>query len=144
MRRVLAHLAYAQGTVSVLQTMAGGRRVWSITFTETGASSTSEWTISSTVWTNNQLPRAGVITLYAATLTAGTGTTIQPKVMRATGAATTSINHIGQVTAPAQHISDATGVRFDGVSALFGVSTPNDATADHSITTEITIMEGHS
>ena len=133
----------AQGSVTVVPGKSAGRRFWHISFAETSATSTSEWTISAATWSSYDLPRCGVITHYNAVLVSGTGTTLQPIVRRATAAASTSIDYLGQVTAAAQHVNDASGIYFSGVTALFGASTPNNAAADHSITTEMTIFEGH-
>lgn len=132
-------MAYAQTTPVVVQTVIGGRRHWHISFSETEASSSSEWSVPATV----DLPRCGTITFYTASLTAGTGTTIQPVVTKAAGAASTSINYLGQVSAAAANVRAKMDTRFDGLSRLYGKSTANNAAADHAITTEITLAEGH-
>ena len=133
-------MAYA-ATVNVTSGVTSGRRWWFVSITETGASSTSEWSVPA----SEHLPEQGTITLYKADLTAGTGTTIQPKLGRATNPTVDTQNWIGQIAAAGAAINDASRLYFSGLTGgiLYGRSTPNNAAADHSITTEITIWDGH-
>lgn len=131
-------MAYTQSTPTVKVTMEGGRQVVRISFTETETSSTSEWVV-----TDSRLPRMGTVVLYKADLTAGTGTTIQPKMGRATNPTVDTQNWIGQISAAAGAINDASPLRFANLAGvLYGRSTPNNAAADHSVSTEITIISG--
>jgi hypothetical protein len=82
--------------------------------------------------------------LYKCAPTFTTGATVQPALGRATGWSATAITHIGQVSAAAAFINDASGLRFDfGANArtLFGRTTPN-AGSDTAASTEITIVDG--
>jgi len=133
-------MAYTQSEPVVTRTMNGGRYIWRVSFTETEASSTSQWTVS-----DGSLPLSGTIILYTATRTAGTGTTIQPEIGRATGWTINTQDHIARQTSAAAHIHDSTGAIYALVTAspaLFGRSTPNSAVADHTIYTELLIIDG--
>ena len=140
-------MAYAQTDPVVTRDLRGGRYVYVVTFTETEAAAGSEWSIAAA----KGLPLLGTIVLYKATLYAGTGTTIQPAVGRAAGVlwtigtkAVTSQAHIGQVSAAAVVINDATGIRYRllDTGIMYGRSTPNNAAADHSVVTELHIIDG--
>ena len=131
-------MAYAQSTPVITRRVRGGKQVLLITFTETEAASGSEWSVSG-------LPVVGTITHYKATLTAGTGTTINPKMGRAAAFVVSTQDHVGTNSTTAAHINDGSDLRYDKLTAgvLYGRSSPNSAVADHSIATEITVVEGH-
>lgn len=132
-------MAYAQTTPVIVKTTINGRRYWHISFSETECGPSTEWTVPASA----DLPKCGTITFYTASLTAGTGTTVQPIVKKATGVASTSINYLGQVSAAAANVRAKMDTRYNGMEAMFGLSTPNNAATDHSVTTEITLAEGH-
>lgn len=133
-------MAYS-ATVTVEKIQRGPRRAWIVRCTETDAAATSEWTIPNSA----QLPEFGTITLYKADLTAGTGTTIQPKVGRATGPTAATMDWVGQISAAAAYINDATPLRYSGLGdgRVLYIRSTVDAGADNAISTEITIVEGH-
>jgi hypothetical protein len=120
-------------TISVIK----GRATYRWTIAETGAAPTDTWTITGA-------PAVGTITLYRANLTAGTGVTINPRLGR-TLAFTTSTNDVIGVSATTNAlINDGTNLKYSGLTGanIFGRSFPSNAAADHSISTEIVIVEG--
>jgi hypothetical protein len=137
-------MAYAQSAITRVEWVHGGRRFIHLTFTETEAAATSEWSVTG-------LPRCLTLTRYNATLTAGTGTTINPKLGRATGWSASTQDDIGTNSTTAAHINDNTKLAFvllaavtgDDKGTLFGCSQANNAAADHSISTELTFVVGH-
>ncbi len=131
-------MAYA-AAVTVEKKVISGRRTLVIAVAETEAAAASEFEVPCHGITE------GTITCYRATLTAGTGTTINPIVGRAAGFAADTQDHVGTNNTTAAHIPDTSNLRFyiDALGSLWIRSTVNDATADHSISTEITISEGH-
>ena len=132
-------MAYVQTTPVVTRTRVGGRKIVRITFVETGATSTSEWSVS-----DGMIPSIGTVKLYKADLTAGTGTTIQPKMGRATAPTVDTQDWIGQISPAAGAINDAAPLYYAGLTGtIYGRSTPNNAAGDHTIYTEIEIVEGH-
>lgn len=133
-------MAYAQSTPTYERFSIDGRRVVVVRFTETEAAAGSEWTIP-----GDKIPRVGLIKVVKATKVAGTGTTIRPRFGRKTSWTADTQDDIGQVAASAAaHIRDVVGMPYtlSSVDSLYGRSTPNDATADHTIQTEIVIVEG--
>lgn len=134
----------AQSAVTRQEWVHGGRRFIAISFSETLARDTSEWTVTG-------LPRCLTLYRYNATLTAGTGTTINPKLGRATGWTASTQNDIGTNTTTAAHINDNTKVGFvllasvtgDDIGTLFGCSQANSTAIDHTIATELLFCVGH-
>ncbi len=122
---------------TIVEKVRAGRRTWLITVSETLAASGSEFSIFG-------LPIVGTIVRYGATLTAGTGTTINPILGRASGFAANTQDWIGTQTTTGAHIADITNLRYRLTSAgtLYVRSTVNSATADHTILTEIEVVEG--
>jgi hypothetical protein len=92
------------------------------------------------------VPLKGTIISYKATLTAGTGTTINPKAGLTATFTVSTQTHIGTNTATAVHVHDQTLLRYDSTEGTAGSiwiqSSPNDATADHAISTVILIVDG--
>jgi hypothetical protein len=116
-----------------------GRRYAIVNITETEAAAGSEWSF--------QLPfRTATLVKYAATLTAGTGTTINPILGRAAAFVAGTQDHISTQNATAAHVHDMTrlGLTVLASQLLVGRSTCDDATADHSIDTELVFVEGIS
>ena len=128
-------MAYS-GTSTVVQKVLGGRRYFIVTLTETEARDTSEATITG-------LPVIGRILDVHATKTAGTGATIDPEAGRAAAWTDLTQNEIWQNGSAAAHIDAQPGKPYySSTGTIYWRSTPSDATADHSITTQITIVEG--
>lgn len=132
-------MAYA-GTVTVKRLTVSGRRHLLITIAETEAAATSEATIPAA-----DMFDVGTIVSVKSTLTAGTGTTVDPRCGRATGWSDATQDAIYSNGSAAANIDTRPGSVFSRQAgqALYWRSTPNDATADHSISTEILIVEGH-
>jgi hypothetical protein len=128
-------MAYT-ATVTTANKTVSGRRYFIIEVTETECAPASEFTVDG-------LPSGPLtLVLYRATLTAGTGTTIGPV---GGNAASFSANTQGQEfsISAAAHVSESTHVPlFLRGNKLVVRSTPNNAAADHAITTYITIAEG--
>lgn len=130
-------MPYAATVSAVRRTMINGRRHYRWTVTETLGSPTTEFNLAGA-------PPTGTMTLYEAKLTAGTGTLLNPRVGRTAGFALTDVGaHTSTLTAAV--ISDATNLRYSGLTGgkLYCRNYPNNAAADHSISTEIEIVEGH-
>ena len=130
-------MPYAATVVGPTISVIKGRNHYRWTVAETGAAPTDTWTITGA-------PAVGTVTLYRANLTAGTGVTINPRLGR-TLAFTTSTNDVIGVSATTNAlINDGTNLKYSGITAgkIFGRSLPSNAAADHSISTEIVIVEG--
>jgi hypothetical protein len=88
----------------------------------------------------------GTIVSFKATLTAGTGTTINPKLGYSSGWTSSTQADLSTQLTTAAHINDQTALKYDTgdytARSLYLESTPNDATADHAISTELLILEG--
>ncbi len=134
----------AQSAVTRVEWKHGGRRYIHLTFAETSARDTSEWTVTG-------LPRVLTLVRYNATLTAGTGTTLNPRLGRATGWSVNTQDDIATNATTAAHISDNTKLAFvllatvagDDIGTLFGKSQANSTATDHAISTELTFVVGH-
>lgn len=127
-----APTADQQPTITVI----GTRTHYHWTVAETLASQTTEFVIAGA-------PLVGTMTLYQAKLTAGTGTLLNPRIGRSAGFALTDLGaHTSTLTAAV--IDDATNLRYTSTDGKLHVRNyPNNATADHSISTEIEIVAGH-
>ena len=128
-------MAYASSVTSVSRIDAG-RKVTTYTITETEAAATSEWSLA--------LPDEAVtITLYEATLTAGTGTTVQPKIGLATNPTANTAGYLDQIATAAAYVRGPENIRVkSGAKTLYGRSTV-DAGSDNSITTVVEVAAGH-
>jgi hypothetical protein len=116
--------------------VVGGRTHYRWTVNETLASQTTEFVIAGA-------PLVGTMTLYEAKLTAGTGTLINPRIGRTAGFALTDVGARTNATTAAR-IDDAASVRYTSTTGkLYCRNYPNNAAADHSISTEIVIVAGH-
>ena len=114
----------------------GGRHFYEWAITETDAATGSEFTLE-------QVPVFGTIVSYEATLTAGTGTTVNPRIGIATGFTDSTQNHVGTNSTTAAHVNDQTILRYYAAGGqLFILNNCDDLTADHSIGTRIMIVEG--
>jgi len=130
-------MPYASTVVGPTISVIKGRATYRWTISETGAAPTDTWTITGA-------PAVGTVTLYRANLTAGTGVTINPRLGRTLAFATTTNDVIGVNSTTAALINDGTNLKYSGLTAgkIFGRSLPSNAAADHSISTEIVIVEG--
>ena len=128
-------MAYA-AAVTVTEKTISGRRYKLFTIAETEAAATSEFELTSVF-------PMGQILVYRATLTAGTGTTINPIIGSAAAfTAATQAEH-GTLSTTAAHVNEQDPLIYSSTDGgIFIRSTANDATADHSISTLILIGEG--
>lgn len=133
-------MSYAASITYLPPVNIDGKRVFVVRIAETEAAPASEATID-----GSKIPRIGTITSYRATLTAGTGATIQPALGRKAAFTASTQEHIGSQASAAAHIRDISGIRYNLGSQdnLIVRSTPNNAAADHTIGTELVITEGH-
>lgn len=130
-------MAYA-GTITTHDVRVhSGRRYLYVLVTETEASSAA-----GAEFTFDMPFTEATLVKYKATLTAGTGTAINPKLGKVTAWTASTQNDIGTNSATAAHIDDESRVSFFSAGAIFGHSQANDATADHNITTEMIFVEG--
>ena len=128
-------MAYAQSAVTASDRLIRGRRHYRFTWTETDVAAGSEWSVAG-------VPVSGVIALLVYGITGGSAVTLQPSVTKAAGAASTSNNHVGQVTIPRYNDADASGLHYDGsTGTLYGKSNP-DAATNTTTAYEMTIIEG--
>lgn len=120
-----------------------------IKIVETGASATSEYrtvatagiTITGSV---PYIPQSGTIVHFQSTLTAGTGTTIKPRLGKSTAWTANGVDDIGGRDTSAIFHNTSVPVAFTfgpgQTRTLFGKSVV-DAGSDNAITTLITIIE---
>ena len=124
-------------TVSIRKGLFNRRNAWFVNVVETLTAAATERAI------DGGFPVDGTIVHYEATLTAGTGTTIQPQLARTAGVTTTSdVDHIGTQSSALARINDDTNMVYQNLPTgiLYLVTTPNDATADHTITTDFIVV----
>jgi hypothetical protein len=115
---------------------AGGGKHVIVTLTETEARDTSECEVTG-------LPVFGTITSYRATLTAGTGTTINPAVGTSAAFVVSTQDHVATATTTAAHVNEADhSPYYSATGTLYIRSRANNAATDHAITTTIIIVEG--
>jgi hypothetical protein len=130
-------MAYASTVVGPTINVIKGRATYRWTISETGAAPTDTFTITGA-------PAVGTVTLYRANLTAGTGVTINPRLGRTLAFTTTTNDVIGVSATTAALINDGTNLKYSGLTAgkIYGRSLPSNAAADHSVSTEIVVIEG--
>ena len=130
-------MPYASTVVGPTISVIKGRATYRWTVSETGAAPTDTWTITGA-------PAVGTVVLYRANLTAGTGVTINPRLGRTLAFTTTTNDVIGVNSTTAALINDSTPLKYSGLTAakIYGRSLPSNAAADHSISTEIVVVEG--
>ena len=132
-------MAYA-ATISIKRQSVAGRRHYIVTITETDAAASSEVELLDGSTPETELPQIGTVMHCKTTLTAGTGTTVDPKLGTATGWTIDTQDAIWANGAAAAHINAKPLTHYNG--SLFWSPVPNDATADHAISTELWIVEG--
>jgi hypothetical protein len=130
-------MPYASTVVGPTINVIKGRATYRWTISETGAAPTDTFTITGA-------PAIGTVVLYRANLTAGTGATINPRLGRTLAFTTTTNDVIGVNSTTAALINDSTSLKYSGLTAakIYGRSLPSNAAADHSVSTEIVIVEG--
>ena len=133
-------MAYA-AVVGVERLKVSGRRQWIVTVAETELAAASEFTVGDTA--GEQLPRLCTLRSYKATLTAGTGTTVNPTLGNVTGFTVSTQGHIATNDTTAAHIHDNTPVRLHLPTGELFVRTTVDAAADNVAATVMVIVEGH-
>lgn len=127
-------MAYA-ASITKASTTISGRRIFTISVSETEAASGSEYEITG-------LPEICTVVSFRATRTAGTGTTIAPVGGATTGFTADSQNEQFSFSAAA-HINDSTRIPLRlTANKLVVRSTASDSASDHTIATLITIAEG--
>lgn len=127
-------MAYT-ATITQSRQSIGGRITHLVTITETEAAAASEYEVAG-------LPTRCTLMSLRATLTAGTGTTIQPQFGKAAEWSAGDAEEQGVAAAAAASVVINTPQQLDLTSqSLYGRSTVN-AGADNSITTVLRIVEG--
>lgn len=121
--------------VEIKEYLHDGKKTVLIYVSESGASNTSEWSTvpsaSNTVSLNGDsisapylLPKTGKLVQFQAVLTGGSGTTITPRLTKATGAAANSIDSLAdRDSAAASHNSSlpvAYGYKPQQAEKLYG------------------------
>ena len=131
-------MPYVSTVVGPAISMIKGRATYRWTVSETGAAPTDTFTLTGA-------PPIGTVVLYRANLTAGTGATINPRLGRTLAFTTTTNDVIGVSATTAALINDASNLRYAGLTGakIYGRSFPSNAAADHSVSTEIVVVEGH-
>lgn len=128
-------MAYS-ATATLTRELHDGHWCTRVALVETGARDTSEATISG-------VPTMGTIVEWRATLTAGTGTAINPAIGTTAAFVASTQAHVGTSSIVAAHVHDQTPLRYDAPAGVIYVrSTPNSAVADHAISTVILIADG--
>lgn len=122
--------------VTVTPTVISAKRHYLVLVSETLARDTSEYSVPG-------IPQRGKIVSYRATLTAGTGTTIAPKIGTAAGFVASTQAHVATQSPAAIYINDQSELKYQVTTGtLYIRSTVNNVAMDHSISTEILILDG--
>jgi hypothetical protein len=130
-----AAAAYAQAVASPIAQI-GGRNQYLVSYSESGSRDTTEITITG-------VPTCGTIVAYRAALTAGTGTTIHPRIGTSAAFVADSINEILEATATSSIINEVGSTPYcTATGTLYMRSAPNSSATDHAITTRIVIVAG--
>lgn len=134
----MAYAVAGNTAAAALSAKYDGRKCWRWYISETEARDTSTFTLYGA-------PSVGTITLLRSALTAGTGTTVRPEVGRGTGWTDGTIDEISRAASAAALAEITTNVRYtrDNADELVIRTSANNATADHTVVTEIVIFEGH-
>lgn len=128
-------LAAATVTVSPIASVSG-RQQFVVSVAETGNRDTSEVTISG-------LPVCGTIVQYRATRTAGTGTTIHPRLGLSASFTADGVDEILEASATAATLVEVGSAPYCSPSGtLYLRSAPNSSATDHTITTTIVVVAG--
>lgn len=130
-----AAAVYAQATPTYARHSLGGRRCVVIAYTETEVAGASEAVV-------NLDFRQGVIVSVKQTKTAGTATTLNPKIGRAAAFTVSTQDHIATATATASHIHEQGETHFYSATSKLYVRASPDAGTDNSVSTELIVCEG--
>ncbi len=134
-------MAYA-ATVSVERKKISGRRQWIVTVAESDQATDSEYTVGDVA--GDQLPVLCTLRSYQATLTEGTGATINPALGNTAAFVADTQSHIATNSTTAAHIHDNAAVRlYLPAGELFVRSTTDADDDDNVIATVMVIVEGH-
>jgi hypothetical protein len=128
-------MAYAQGPVTKTAEAAPDRQnmityAWSDTDVQAGSEAMVDG-----------LPKRGIIKRFTATLTGGTGTTINPTIGRASGFSANTQNQVLAAPGAAAHIDAGPVYYFSEDGPLYVVATP-DAGTDNAVSYELLIVAG--
>lgn len=127
--------AYAQAVASPIAQI-GGRNQYLVSYSETGSRDTTEITITG-------VPTCGTIVSYRAALTAGTGTTIHPRIGISAAFVADSLNEVIEASATAATINEVGSTPYcTATNTLYLRSAPNSTATDHAISTRIVIVAG--
>jgi hypothetical protein len=125
-------------TLVINKVTISGRAHTQVRVDETSATTTSDVELVG-------VPIRGTIVSFRATLTAGSGATINPGLGLATGWTDSTQEDIGRNTSTAAHVSDQTRLRFDTAADTPGsiwLQWAVDAGADNTVFAEILILDG--
>lgn len=130
-------MAYASTVSGPSISTIAGKKHYRWTITETEAGQANDFVLTGA-------PAVGTIKLYRSVLTAGTGTTINPRIGRTNNFALTGNDWIGTNSVTAALINDASDLRYTGLTSgkIYCRSYPSNAATDHSISTEVEVIEG--
>lgn len=157
-------MAYA-ATVTWTERRVNGRKELTIKAVETEARDTSSWRtehVGANTVTNQDngltgnipIYKNGTITLYTCKLTSGTGTTVLPAAGKAAGFSVSSPDEdlillmdtaapLQIEMSPARYDYEPVDVVRNTIPIMYFKSGVNDTTTDHTITSIVTIVDGH-
>ena len=84
----------------------------------------------------------GTIRSYKATLTGGTGTTIQPRLGRASSFTDDTQDHLRTEATATAHVHNQSGLRYYASGGSLFVNSAPNLGADNSVSTQLLITEG--
>ena len=125
-------------TLAVSNVVIDGRKHVTVLVSETSATTTSDVEIT-------DIPIRGTIVGFTATLTAGTGTTINPGFGLANGFTDVTQDSIGRSTTTSVNVQDQTELRYDTSNDTDGsiwIQWAVDAATDNTVFAQILIVEG--
>ena len=132
-------MAYAQSALTVASYTIAGRRYHRIAWTETGVTTATDGTADAEI---TGMPAFGSILSVKATLTSGSGATINPRLGVTDGFTVSTQNHIGTAATTAAHVNEQGQTYFyTSTSSIFWRSLPNAGT-DNAVSVELIIAEG--
>ena len=137
-------MAYA-ATVTIKRFTVTGRRHFQVLITESEAGAATETALVDSAGTSAdvQLPAVGRIAWVKATLTGGSGTTIDPRIGRASGWTASTQDDIHENGAAAAHIATEPNAPSTlGADADLYWQSVVDAGADNTTSIELMIVEG--
>ena len=127
-------MAYSATGTDPTTTAHGGDIYQTYQISETEAGTATEYSI--------QVPVIGTITLFQATKTAGSASTLAPKAGLASGWSASTQNAVFARSAAAHH-HDQDAVRYHAPGGVLYLRTTCDSGSDNSVSTRIIIRAGH-